>query len=123
MQAVQQAAYISVGRASGFAGLAIVCFMAGFSYDPVLAARVGACGALLTALILALRADRALCRPYHKTETWLILANDQRPPGSLAQKIVGTALREAYAWYGRAAALAAMGLGAASPILALLGSP
>jgi multisubunit Na+/H+ antiporter MnhB subunit len=120
MDAVEQAAFLSVGRASGFAALAIVCFMIGFSYDPLLAARIGASLSLLTALVLAYRSTLALSRPYRKTETWLILEEKARPPKSLAQKIIGSALREAYAWYGRVAALATMALGSMALALSYL---
>lgn len=120
MSAVEQAAFLSVGRASGFAALAILCFMIGFSFDPVLAARTGSALSLLTALILAQRAAFAMQRPYLKTETWLILEKEARPPSSLAQRLIGTALREAYAWYGRAAALATIILGAIGLLLSLL---
>jgi hypothetical protein len=120
MSAVEQAAFVSVGRASGFAALAIVCFMIGFSFDPLLAARIGAALSLLTALILAQRAAFALRRPYARTETWLILEKEARPPKSLAQKVIGRALREAYAWYGRAAALATIILGAVALLLSIL---
>jgi hypothetical protein len=120
MDAVEQAAFLSVGRASGFAALAIVCFMIGFSYDPVLAARIGASLSLVTALVLAYRSALALSRPYRKTETWLILEEKARPPKSLAQKIIGSALREAYAWYGRVAALATMVLGSMALALSYL---
>jgi hypothetical protein len=120
MDAVEQAAFLSVGRASGFAALAIVCFMIGFSYDPLLAARIGASLSLLTALVLAYRSTLALSRPYRKTETWLILEEKARPPKSLAQKIIGSALREAYAWYGRVAALATMVLGSMALALSYL---
>jgi hypothetical protein len=120
MDAVEQAAFLSVGRASGFAALAIVCFMMGFSYDPVLAARIGAAMSLLTTLILAKRCEFAPQRPYRTTETWLILEKDVRPPTPLAQKIIGNALREAYAWYGRVAALATMVLGGTALLLSLI---
>lgn len=120
MSDVEQAAFLSVGRASGFAALAILCFMVGFSYDPILATRTGATLSLLTALILAQRAAFALSRPYRKTETWLILKEEARPPKSMAQRLIGTALRDAYAWYGRAAALATLILGVIALLLSII---
>jgi hypothetical protein len=94
--------------------------MIGFSYDPVLSARTGASLSLVTALVLAYRSALALSRPYRKTETWLILEETARPPKSLAQRLIGSALREAYAWYGRAAALATIVLGSAAQGLSFL---
>ena len=123
MDAVEQAAFVSVGRASGFAALAIACFMIGFSYDPILSARTGALLSLMTALILAHRCALALTTPYRSTETWLILEKEARPPKSLAQKMIGMALRQAYAWYGRVAALATIVLGAAALLLSMAWAP
>jgi hypothetical protein len=47
MEAIERAAHISVGRACAYCGLAILCFMVGFSYEPHLSARVGGAFALL----------------------------------------------------------------------------
>lgn len=103
MDAIENAAFVSVGRACGFAGLGIFCLMFGLSFEPVLAARSGAISCLLIALILCAYAMRARKRPYRRTELWLILAKDSRPPKSIAQQIIGETLRETYFWFARQA--------------------
>ncbi len=99
MDAIEHAAHQSVGRACGFCGLAIICFMVGFSYDPHIAARVGGTFALATALVLSLKAKLALTTHYKRTETWLILEQDQRPPPEVAQNMIGRVLYTVFLTY------------------------
>ncbi len=105
VKTIERVAYLSVGRACGFGGLAIVCFMVGLSFDPHLAARSGSLLSLLMTGILLLRGFTAPGRPYKRTETWLMLAESERPPAHIAQATIGSVLREAYLWYARSAAL------------------
>ncbi len=106
MDVVQQTAYETVGRACGFAGFAILCVMVGFSFDPLLAAKTGGVLMLTMTLVLGYRAKCAPARPYKDTETWLLIKDtDHCPPAATAQQVIGTALREAYVWFGRYSAL------------------
>lgn len=121
MQAIENAAYISIGRACGFAGLAVFCLVFGLSFEPILAARTGGVVCLGVALILGFRAFRAPVRPYKQTELWLILPKDKRPPAEVAQRVIGEALRGTYTWFARQAAILAAVLLAVSVALQLLG--
>jgi hypothetical protein len=105
MDAVERAAYLSVGRACGFGALAIFCFVVGLSYDPNLAAKAGGILCLLMTAILLMRAASAPTRPYKATETWLMLENADRPSEQIAQQVIGSALRNAYFWYARSTAM------------------
>ncbi len=120
MGAIERAAYVSVGRACGFAGLAIICFMAGLSYQPRLAAFFGAVGSLIVTGVLLARAAAARRRPYRRTETWLMLAEGERPEAGIAQQLIGSVLREVYLWYARCGAFATAVFSAASLALLLL---
>ena len=108
MDAIENAAYVSIGRACGFAGLAIFCVMFGLSFDPAYAAQVGGMLCLGTAGILVFRGWTAQTRPNKKTELWIIIAKDDRPPAEIAQRVIGTALREAYLWFAQSAAIIAL---------------
>ena len=121
MDAIENAAYVSVGRACGFAGLAIFCVIFGLSYEPALAARVGGELCLGVALILTFCAWRARRRPYKNTELWIIVDKDKRPPAAIAQQVVGVALREAYIWFAQSAAMIALVLLASAVVLQLAG--
>lgn len=108
MRAIENAAFVSVGRACGFAGLGLFCLVFGLSYDPVLAARTGGVLSLVVMLILAGFAMRAPTRPYKRTEVWLILAKEDRPTAPTAQQVIGASLRRTYLWFARKAALIAV---------------
>jgi hypothetical protein len=105
MDAVERAAYRSVGRACAFGALAIFCFVVGLSFDPDLAARAGGLLTMIMTAILIMRATSAPTRPYKRTETWLMLEDSERPSAHIAQQVIGSALREAYFWYARSTAL------------------
>lgn len=121
MEHIQNAAMVSVGRACGFAGLAIICVMLGLSFRPELAAKAGGVLFLFLALILYMYGVQARTRPYRRTETWLILKKDKRVPADVAQKIVGEVLRETYLRFATHTAIVAVVLIAFSATLKLLG--
>lgn len=108
MDAIERAAFLSVGRGSGFAGLAIVCVMVGFSFEPRLAAELGGILTLILTLVLAYRAKSSLDRPYWRTEAWLILDEGDRPDRQVAQVLVGRAQRKASLWFARRSAMASV---------------
>lgn len=105
MDAIENAAFVSVARACGFAGLGVFTLMFGLSFEPALAARTGGALCLMATLFLGFCAYRAPTRPYKRTELWLILAKDERPPAGIAQKVIGTVLRETYIWFAQRAAI------------------
>ena len=91
------------------------------SFEPVFAARTGAGLCVALALILAAYAYWAPTRSYKRTELWLILAKDQRPPAAFAQRVVGTALRDTYIWFSRQSAIIAIVLVAVSVAFQVFG--
>lgn len=96
LQRIDDMAAFSIARGCGFAMIAIATTMIGLSFDAHQSLRTGALLSLLTTLILILRAMRAYAKPYDATELWLMLAPAERPPQSVAQLLVGRALRQAY---------------------------
>lgn len=102
------AAETSVGRAVGFAALAIGCVVLGLSSYPLLALRSGAALSLLTAAILYRQALAAPRRPYRRTETWLLLDRPRSLPDSVAQRLIGSALSRVLERYARWCAVAAL---------------
>ena len=121
MDAIENAAYISVGRACGFAGLAIFCVIFGLSFEPVLAARAGAVLCLGLAVILAAYAYWAPSRSYKRTEVWLILAKEKRPPAAYAQRVIGNILRDTYQWFARQTTIIAIVLLVTSVVMQIFG--
>ena len=121
MDAIEAAAFTSIGRACGFAGLGILCVMLGLSFEPVTATRAGGVLGLSLALVLAVFGLRAPSRSYEHTELWLILPKEARPPSTIAQRVIGQALRDTYFWFAERITIGALGLLGVSLILKLIG--
>jgi type IV secretory pathway VirB3-like protein len=92
---MRKAAFESVSRGCGFGFLGIACFMIGMS-DPRSIFQAGGVLTLIMTLILLLKARLALTRDYKRTEMWLMLPKDFRPPEQYAQWAASTVLRDAY---------------------------
>lgn len=104
MRRVEQLAELSVARGCGFAMIAIVTMMVGLSADVRAALLAGGYLSLMTCLVLALRGWGSRQRPYKRTEVWVMMAPDERPPAGVAQRVIGAALRDAYLLYAMRAA-------------------
>ncbi len=102
---IENAAYVSVGRACGFAGLGIFCIVVGLSFDAGLAAQVGSRLSITLSLVLLVMAWRAPTRNYKRTETWLILQPGDRPQADIAQRLIGRTLRTVYLWFAQQVAV------------------
>jgi hypothetical protein len=96
MEHMRRIAYETVLRACGFGSLAIFCVMIGLSFEPRLAFQAGGFLTTLMAVILLFKAREALTKSYRKTEMWLYLPEDVRPPEAYAQWASSTVLRETY---------------------------
>jgi hypothetical protein len=92
---MQSLAWFSVARGCGFAMLGIGTTMVGLSNEPALSLRTGGMLALMTAMVLLLKAQRAASTPHKTTELWLLLAPDERPREAIAQQVIAVARREA----------------------------
>lgn len=96
MEQMRRIAYETVLRACGFASLAIFCVMVGMSFHPRLAFQAGGFLTMLMALVLIFKAREALTKDYRKTEMWLYIEKDFRPPEAYAQWASATVLRDTY---------------------------
>jgi hypothetical protein len=93
---MRRVAYETVLRACGFASLAIFCVMIGMSFMPKLAFQAGGFLTTLMSAILVLKAYEANTKDHRRTEMWLYLTKEQRPPAAYAQWASATVLRETY---------------------------
>jgi hypothetical protein len=96
MEEMRKVAYETVLRACGFASLAIFCAMVGMSFNPRVAFMAGGTLTTLMTLVLLWKAQLALTQPYNRTEMWLYLTKEQRPPAAYAQWASATVMRETY---------------------------
>jgi hypothetical protein len=109
MEKIRQIAVLSVRRACGFGALAIAMVMWGLIYDPVLAFQSGAILTAIVAVVLYCKGIAAPRQDHRRTELWILLDKDSRPPQAYARRIVNSVLTEVYnehaKWAGGIAAL------------------
>jgi hypothetical protein len=110
MEEMRRIAFETVARACGFGSLGIFCFMVGLSFNPVVAFQAGGTLTLLMTLILIFKAYEARTKDYRRTEMWLYLPEESRPPKAYAQWASATVLRETYFQFARWTAGVAIGI-------------
>lgn len=94
MTEIDRLARLSVLRASGFAGLAILMLMMGTAHDPAASLRYGAGGLVVLSLVMAVRAARYhRLRRVEETEVWIMLAPEDRPLPRIARAAIIAAMR------------------------------
>jgi hypothetical protein len=96
MEEMRRIAYETVLRACAFASLAIFCVMIGLSFLPRSAFQAGGFLSMLMTLVLVLKAREARTKDHRRTEMWLYLPKESRPPPATAQKMVSTLMQETY---------------------------
>src|SRR5262245_28178450 len=101
MEHMREVAYVTVLRACGFGSLAIFCVMIGLSFEPRAAFQAGGFLTTLMAGILIFKAREALTKNYRRTEMWLYLPKEVRPPEAYAQWATSTVLRETYLTFAK----------------------
>lgn len=121
MDRMRTVAFQTIGRAVGFAGLAILCVMAGFAFDPLLAVQSGGFLVLVVLAILLFKARAALTSDHRQTEMWLYLKKEEKPAEAYAQWAAATVLRDAYFWFARWMAAVAVALWGIAVLLPLFG--
>jgi hypothetical protein len=105
---MRKAAFESVSRGCAFAFLAIACVMMGFVHDPQMVFQAGGILTLIMTFVLMLKSRQALTRDYKRTERWIILPKNFRPPERYAQWAAATVLRDAYLTFAQYSALIAI---------------
>lgn len=121
MEHMRRIAYETVLRACGFASLAIFCVMIGMSFDARLAFQAGGFLTTIMAFVLILKAREALTKDYRKTEMWLYLDKNYRPPEAYAQWASATILRDTYLTFAMWTALISITMWAIALMFSLLG--
>jgi hypothetical protein len=101
MEEMRRIAYETVLRACGFASLAIFCIMIGLSFLPRTAFQAGGFLSMTMTLVLVFKAREARTKDHRRTEMWLYLPEDRRPPQAHAQRTIATVMRETYLMFAR----------------------
>jgi predicted membrane metal-binding protein len=118
---MRRIAFETVLRACGFGSLAIFCVMIGLSFEPHAAFKAGGMLTLLMTAILMLKAYEARTKSYRRTELWLYLAEEQRPPEAYAQRACSAVLQETYLTFARWTATIAIVMGVIALAFSFLG--
>jgi hypothetical protein len=121
MERMRRVAFRTVQRACLFGALAIFCLMVGLSYELRLAFKAGGTMTILMAGILMYKAREARTKPYRKTEMWLYLPKELRPPEAYAQRVSATVLRETYLNFALWTSAVAIAMWAIALVLSLAG--
>ncbi|MBI3436147.1 MAG: hypothetical protein HY056_13905 [Proteobacteria bacterium] len=121
MEHMRRIAYETVLRACGFGMLAVVCVMVGMSFEPRLAFQAGGFLTTLMAFILILKAREALTKDYRKTEMWLYIEKDFRPPEAYAQWASATILHETYLTFALWTAAVSIGMWVLALVFSFVG--
>lgn len=121
MEHMRRIAYETVLRACGFASLGIFCVMTGMSFDPKMAFQTGGFLTTLMAFVLVLKAREALTKDYRRTEMWLYIDKDFRPPESYAQWASATVLRDTYLTFAMWTSMISIAMWVMALIFSLLG--
>jgi hypothetical protein len=122
MEHMRRIAYETVLRACGFASLGIFCVMTGMSFDPKMAFQTGGFLTTLMAFVLVLKAREALTKDYRRTEMWLYIDKDFRPPESYAQWASSTVLRDTYLTFAMWTSMISIAMWVLALIFSLLGT-
>lgn len=101
MEEIRHIAYVTVLRACGFASLAIFCVLIAMSFVPRSAFQAGGFLSMLMTLVLVLKAREARTKDHRRTELWLYLPKESRPPQAVAQRMISTVMRETYLLFAR----------------------
>ena len=121
MDDIRRVAYEIVLRACSFGSLTIFCIMIGLSFDPRISFQSGGVLTMLMTLILALKAYEARTKPYRRTEMWLYLPKEARPPATSAQQITSTVMREVYLTFALWTSAIAIGMWGIVLMLSFIG--
>jgi hypothetical protein len=121
MDDMRRIAYEIVLRACGFGSLAIFCFMVGLSFEPRIAFQSGGVLTMIMTGILLLKAIEARTKPYRRTEMWLYLPQNLRPPAGAAQQLTSVIMRETYLTFALWTSGVAVGMWAIAFMFALVG--
>jgi hypothetical protein len=118
---MRRVAYETVLRACGFASLAIFCVMIGMSFMPRLAFQTGGFLTTIMTAVLILKAFEARTKDYRRTEMWLYLEKDERPPARYAQWASATVLRETYLTFAMWTAVISIAMWVLALLIAVFG--
>jgi len=104
---IRHYAQLSIARGCGFGALAIATVMVGSASDLSLFFRAGGFSTLLMCFILLIMAARADHVPVNRTEVWILLPKEKRPPIEIAAPLIAEARKDYLLRFAYVAAIVA----------------
>jgi hypothetical protein len=95
--------------------------MIGLSFEPRIAFQAGGTLALVMVGILFFKAQEAQTKHYRRTEMWLYLPKDLRPPEASAQQTTSVVMRETYLTFALWTSAIAIGMWLLALMFSLMG--
>ena len=121
MEDMRRIAFETVLRACGFGSLTIFCIMIGLSFEPRIAFQAGGTLTLVMVAVLLFKAQEALTKHYRRTEMWLYLPKELRPPEASAQQTTSVVMRETYLTFALWTSAIAIGMWLVALFFSLMG--
>jgi hypothetical protein len=110
MERVEQLALICVGRGVILAACGIAVLALGLTLDILSGVKAAGVLTVIASIALVIKAYRAPFEDYKSTEVWAMMAPRERPADTIAQNVIGDALRRTYLTFALHTAGAATGL-------------
>ncbi|MCZ8271804.1 hypothetical protein [Rhabdaerophilum sp.] len=104
---IRRYAQLSIARGCGFGALAIATVMVGSASNLSLFLRSGGFATLLMCFILLIMAARADHVPVKRTEVWIMLPKESRPPVEVAAPLIARARKDYLLRFAYVAAIVA----------------
>lgn len=104
---IRRYAQLSIARGCGFGALAIATVMVGSASNLSLFLRSGGFATLLMCFILLIMAARADHVPVKRTEVWIMLPKENRPPVEVAAPLIARARKDYLLRFAYVAAIVA----------------
>ena len=104
---IRRYAQLSIARGCGFGALAIATVMVGSASNLSLFLRSGGFATLLMCFILLIMAARADHVPVKRTEVWIMLPKENRPPLEVAAPLIARARKDYLLRFAYVAAIVA----------------
>lgn len=112
-------AFFTLVRDASFFGVAAITLMVGFSFDPLLAIKIGATVALLFALLLMARSYLLTEERFRRSEAWRALKPEERPAGEHGMQVARAAMHQLMLRFAKNASGVASAMYGAALLLAL----
>ncbi len=99
MEEIRAAAHFCIGRAVGFAGLAISVIMVACAFDFTMSLKMGVVLTLAMTTVLFWNFQTAHSKKPERSEVWIVLPVENRPKNEASREVFRRVMAETYLFY------------------------